>query len=198
MMVLAAVGTILLPVRIQGIPLSLIVWPSFAAFVALNVAIFTPALHRMLTKLLRRVRLAGVAVKVDAISEAFQIMGRHPRVLFDSLLISVANQFLVFATTWITAIGLRIDVPFLYYVVFVPVITLVSMIPISLNGTGLREYAFFSLFSAIGLAPESCLALGLVTSLTILLSAVPGGIAYMFFQDRAELQRIATLESNLT
>jgi hypothetical protein len=133
---------------------------------------------------------------VDAISNAFQVMGKHPRVLFDAILISLVNQLLVFTVTWVTAVGLHLHVSFLYFIVFVPVITLISMIPISLNGWGLREYAFLSLFSAIGIAPAPSLALGLVTDIMLLLSAVPGGIVYIFFRSRSDLQKMAALETD--
>ncbi len=198
MMILACLGTLLKPMDLPGIPVTLIVWLSFAAFVAMNVVIFTPVLHRVLTGLLRRFGLAKIATRVDTISNAFQVMGQNPRILFNSLIISLANQLLVFGVTWVTAIGLRIDLPFLYYLVFVPVITLISMIPISLNGTGLREYAFKSLFSAVGVLPASAIALGLVTSLTIVLSAVPGGIIYMFFRNREDMKQMAALETNFS
>jgi hypothetical protein len=198
MMILACLGSLLLPMNLPGIPVSLIVWFSFAAFAALNVIIFTPVLHRILTGMLRKIHLTGIATRVDAISDALVIMGKHPRILFQSLLISLANQLLVFLVTWITAIGLRINVSFLYFLVFVPVITLISMIPISLNGTGLREYAFRSLFSAIGVAPTAALALGFLSSIMLLLSAVPGGIVYLFFRNRDDLRQMAALETEFS
>ena len=198
MMILACLGSLLLPMSLPGIPVSLIVWFSFVAFIALNVVIFTPVLHRLLTAVLRKTRLHGIATRVDAISDAFIIMGKHPRILLQALLISLANQLLVFVVTWVTAIGLRINISFLYYIVFVPVITLISMIPISLNGYGLREYAFRSLFSAIGVAPASALALGFLSSITLLLTAVPGGIVYMFFRNRDDLRQIAALETEFS
>lgn len=196
MMIIACVGTMLLPLKVPGIPVSLVVWVSFAGFIVLNVVIFMPYMHRLLTRLLNKVRLSRVATRVDAISSAFQIMGKNPRVLFDSLLISILNQLLVFAYTWVTAVGLHLTVPFLYFLVFVPVISLITMIPITLSGIGLREYAFMSLFGAIGVAPASCLALGLFSSIMILLSAVPGGIVYIFFRNRGDLQQMAAMETD--
>ena len=105
-------------------------------------------------------RLSKLAAKIDAISSAFQVMGREWHILAASLAISFINQLLVISVTWIMSEGLSLQVPFLYFLVFVPIITLISMIPVSLNGMGLREYAFMSLFSAIGVSSESCIALG--------------------------------------
>ncbi|MFH1574508.1 MAG: lysylphosphatidylglycerol synthase transmembrane domain-containing protein, partial [Acidobacteriota bacterium] len=161
MMIIACAGILIHPVEIPGLPVAVIVWLTLALFVFANAVIFMPSLHYPLSRLLRRIGLARIASKVDAISNAFQVMGRHPAPLLGSLLISTVNQLLVITFVWILGAGLRLDIPFVYYLVFIPVTTLISMIPISLNGMGLREYAFLSLFGAIGVAPESCIALGL-------------------------------------
>ena len=198
MMIIACSAIVLYPVIVPGIPVSLIIWSAFAAFVMGNVAIFSPACHRIFTRLLRRLNLAKVAMKVDTISNAFQVMGKHKGVLVWSLVVSFLNQLLVIAVTWIMALGLRLHVSVSYFLIFVPVITLISMIPISLNGMGLREYAFGSLFGAVGVLPASCIALGVLSSLVIVLSSLPGGIVYIFFRNRTDMQQLAAFETEFS
>jgi glycosyltransferase 2 family protein len=198
MMIIASAAILAYPVSVPGIPVSLIIWSAFAAFILGNVGIFSPYFHRLLTGFLIRIHLAKIAKKVDTISSAFQIMWQHKSVLVFSLLISIVNQLLVIAVTWIMALGLRIKVSPTYFLVFVPVITLISMIPISLNGMGLREYAFYSLFGAIGVAAASCIALGVLSSLMTILSSLPGGVVYIFFRNRADMQQLATFETEFS
>jgi uncharacterized membrane protein YbhN (UPF0104 family) len=125
-------------------------------------------------------------------------MGKNPRALFGALVISLANQLLVMLMTWVTAVALHIRVPFIYFVVFVPVITLLTMIPITLSGTGLREYGYLTLFGGIGFAPASCVALALLSLVMMVLSAVPGGIVYIFFRNRSDLRQMAALETDFS
>ena len=198
MMIIACIGILVHPVTIPGVPVSMIIWVVFVLFVLGNIAIFTPYWHRLLTELLHKLHLSRIAVKVDSISGAFQIMGQHRSVLVFSLLISLINQLLVMAVTWIMALGLRINVSMLYYIILVPVITLIQMIPISLNGMGLREYAFMSLFGAIGVPPESCIALGLLSSIVLILSSLPGGIVYIFFKNKTDMQQLSAMETEFS
>jgi glycosyltransferase 2 family protein len=198
MMIIACIATIIHPVTVPRIPVSLIVWGTTAGFVIVNILLFAPSLHQLLIRVLPSLRLTRLAGKIDAISDAFQVMGRHRFVLINSFIISLINQVLVILVTWIMALGLRLEIPVLYFLVFVPVITLISMIPISLNGMGLREYAFVSLFGAIGLAPASCMALGLISSAVIVLSSLPGGVVYIFFRNRNDVQQMAELESGFS
>jgi uncharacterized protein (TIRG00374 family) len=198
MMIIACIAISLHPVQVPGIPVTLIIWAAFAAFIVGNIAIFAPYFHRLLTGCLRRLHLSKIALKADMISSAFQIMGRNRAALLWSLFISFINQLLVISVTWILALGLRLHVSFYYFLIFVPVITLISMIPISLNGMGLREYSFMSLFGAIGVLPASCIALGLISSVVLILSALPGGIVYIFFRNRADMQQLAALETEFS
>jgi len=199
MMIIASGAILAYPVVVPGIPVSLIVWSAFATFILGNIGIFSPYFHRLLTGLLRRLHLSRIATKVDTISNAFQIMGQHKSVLIWSLAISFLNQLLVIANTWIMAFGLGIHVSFSNVLIFVPVITLISMIPISLNGMGLREYAFLSLFGGIGILPASCIALGVLTSITIVLTSLPGGIVYVFLRNRTDMQQqLATFETEFS
>ncbi len=198
MMLIAVTATIIHPVWLEGIPVSLIIWSAFLAFIVANVIIFAPRIHRIFVDFLRRLRFSGLAGRVDAISGVFQAIAKHRGVLAMSLTVSLVNQLFVIAVVWITAFGLRIRVPFPYFLVFVPVITLISMIPISLNGMGLREYASVALFSGIGVDRESSIALGLVSSAITLLSAIPGGVIYIFFRSRADLEQMARLETDLS
>jgi uncharacterized protein (TIRG00374 family) len=198
MMIIACTAILIYPVIVPGISVSLIVWGAFFAFVLGNIGIFSPYFHRILTGLLHRVKLSKIAKKVDTISNAFQIMGTHKGVLLASLAISFFNQLLVIAVTWIMALGLRLEISITYFLIFVPVITLISMIPISLNGMGLREYAFMSLFGAVGVLHASCIALGVLSSIVIILSSLPGGIVYIFFRNRADMQQLAEMETEFS
>lgn len=198
MLIIACSAILIYPISVPGVPVSLIIWSALFAFIAGNIAIFAPYFHRRLIHFLHRLHMGKIASKADMISSAFQVMGKHPMILLGSLLISFVNQLLVIAVTWIMAIGLRLHLSPVWFLVFVPVITLISMIPISLNGMGLREYAFMSLFGAIGVSAESCIALGLLSSIVIILSSLPGGIVYVFLRNRNDMQQLAAIETELS
>ncbi|MBN2317824.1 MAG: flippase-like domain-containing protein [Acidobacteria bacterium] len=198
MLIIACIGIIFYPVSVPGIPVSIIIWGAFAVFILGNTCLFAPRCHNILHRLLKRLKMARIEKKADRVADAFQIIGKQKSVLLGSLLISFVNQLLVIISVWVTAAGLRLEIPFYYFLVFVPVITLISMIPVSLNGMGLREYAFMSLFGGIGIEPASCIALGLVTSIMIILSSIPGGIIYIFYRNRDDRRRFKTLETEFS
>lgn len=195
MMAIACTATLFHRVQIPGLPVVFVIWAVSVAFVVANLFLFAPQLHAAFTALLHRVGVSRIAGKVEAVFRAFKVMARNPGALSGALLISFVNQLLVMSVTWIVAKGLGLDIPFRYVLIFVPVITLISMIPVSFNGMGLREYASVSLFGAIGLDREACLALGLLSSAIVLVSAVPGGILYLFWRTGTDRREMTALET---
>lgn len=198
MMMIACTAVLARPMDLPGIPIRFIVWSAFSAFLFVNIAIFTPSLHRRLTVVLKKVHLSRLAGRIDTISNVFQVMGKHWTILANSLAISLVNQLLGIAVIWIMAEGLRIHVFLFYFLVFVPVVAMISMIPVSLNGMGLREYAFVSLLGAVGVGRESGVALGLLVSAFTFLSGIPGGVVYIFFRSRKDVQQISALETDFS
>ncbi len=74
------------------------------------------------------------------------------------------------------AFGLH--VPFVYFLVIVPTIFLLIMLPISIGGLGVREAAYVYLFGLVGVAPEAALGLAIVNYLLRLLSVLTGAWVY--------------------
>ena len=198
MMVIACAGLAFHHVSVPGIAVEIIVWTATAGFVLGNVCLFAPRFRDASIKLLRRLRLMKIADKMERVSAVLHILGNKKSILAAALLISFVNQFVAISVVWVTAVGLRLDTPFSYFLIFVPVITLISMIPVSLNGMGLREYAFLALFAAVGVPAESCIALGILTSILIILSSLPGGIIYIFFKNKPTESRFSPAETEFS
>jgi len=197
MMIIACGAVLYNPVSVPGVPVPQILWSVFVLFILCNIAVFTPRFHQLLNTALQKLRLETIAVKIDNIAKAFRISGKRQAALWLSLGISLVNQLLGCAVVWIIALSLDIRIPSYYFLIFVPVITLISMIPVSLNGMGLREYSFMSLFGAIGVSGELCIALGLLYSFIVIISSLPGGAVYIFFRGKSDNMRMAAIESGL-
>ena len=74
-------------------------------------------------------------------------------------------------------VGMSLELP--YYVLFVPVISLVSMIPISIAGLGVQEGAFVYLFSLTEMNLAMILSMALLVRMLVVVSVLPGAILYL-------------------
>lgn len=90
------------------------------------------------------------------------------------------------------ALGLNVDVR--YFVIFTPIVALAQVLPISLNGLGIREGAFALLFASVGVAASDAVAMSLLYQLLRALSGLLGGVLYIIgnLRDEAAGRRAST------
>jgi uncharacterized membrane protein YbhN (UPF0104 family) len=74
------------------------------------------------------------------------------------------------------ALGFRLPVSAL--AVFVPLISLAGMLPISVNGLGIREALYLLLFGRIGVPADAAVSMALLYFAVTLAASLPGGVVY--------------------
>ena len=90
------------------------------------------------------------------------------------LLLSMLSHGLAAAAIYAFAVGLRLELPFPTCVALFSAVILVTAIPISFAGWGLREGAMVALFAFAGLGADTALALSLAFGMTYLVASLPG------------------------
>ena len=84
---------------------------------------------------------------------------KKPLTLWYVLLISVIFQLIGVISTFLIALSLGNTTEFIYFLIFLPVIWVVSMVPVSINGLGVREVTFVFLFGTTGMTEEMAMAI---------------------------------------
>jgi glycosyltransferase 2 family protein len=76
----------------------------------------------------------------------------------------------------VAGMALGIDIPLVYYFVYVPIITFLIMLPISVGGLGVREAAFVYFFGSEHMSPEAAFTLSLLIYAFTVISQLPGAV----------------------
>ena len=95
------------------------------------------------------------------------------------LLISILIHLISVIVVMIIATGLGINVEWSGFLLIIPLVTLMMVIPISIAGWGVREGVMVVGFGYLGVAPEAALALSILYGLLMLVVALPGGIVWV-------------------
>jgi len=107
---------------------------------------------------------------------AFRAWASKPWAFVFAFLAAWPSNLLPMFTTYLLAQQLGMAVSF-WQVLGVQTVTyFVSVLPISVNGYGLREVAYTTLYSALGASVEQASTLALVTRLLTVLATIPGAI----------------------
>jgi uncharacterized protein (TIRG00374 family) len=96
------------------------------------------------------------------------------------LLISVLIHLISVFSVMIMSIGLGLDIEWGGFLLMVPLVGLMMVVPISIAGWGVREGVMVVGFGYLGVASEAALALSILYGLSILVVALPGGVIWMF------------------
>lgn len=106
----------------------------------------------------------------------------NPRLLAISLALAAMVHGIQLACQMALARALALDVPWSFFLVVVPLVNAAGMVPVSLQGVGVRETGFWYYLSQVGVPRESAIALGLLTSAIVLLSALSGLPFFLLMQ----------------
>lgn len=101
------------------------------------------------------------------------------KIIYKGLLLGFVVQSVVIICAYILSLSLGLEVPAIYFFIFIPIITVVSAIPVSIAGLGIREAGFVILFTKAGVTSAEALSLSLLFFLTASLVHLIGGIEYL-------------------
>jgi glycosyltransferase 2 family protein len=159
----------------------------------LLLGILLASLSPHLRRLMHRYRSFRSVLQIrDTLSDYLN----YPQVLIKAFVLSGIFHILLILNGWlfVRSVGLNLD-PIVLAVVF-PVTMLLAMIPLSLNGFGIKEGALIVLLGQLGVAPEEGLVVAGLSRLFIVLASVAGGI--LFLIDRTPNGLLATSEAGLS
>jgi glycosyltransferase 2 family protein len=104
------------------------------------------------------------------------------RKLWPILLLSLLLQMNVIVYYYIIAAALELHLSFFHFCLFIPPILMLTMLPISVGGIGVREAAFLFFFARLGITPAEIVALSLWSYFLALVANLGGGFVYCLYR----------------
>lgn len=93
--------------------------------------------------------------------------------------LSLVFQMIAITTIFLISQALNWSVPFIFFCIFVPLITLGEALPISIFGIGVRDSLYVFFFVQGGATREEALAMALVYVLITLVYSLVGGVIFL-------------------
>lgn len=101
-----------------------------------------------------------------------------PRALATSLLISIPFTLNLILVQVTIADALNVHLPFGVFALFVPIIAIINLLPITFNGLGLREGIYTFLFVPVGVPPATAVSMSLAFYFLRFSAGLLGGLMY--------------------
>ena len=80
---------------------------------------------------------------------------------------------------WLIGVAIGAEVPAGYYWILVPMVSLLTMLPVSINGMGMRESAMVLFLAPLGIAESVAVTLALLWFAVFLAVSLMGGVVYL-------------------
>lgn len=103
----------------------------------------------------------------------------NPHIFIKSLIFSASIQILSPIAFFIISKAFMVEVNIVYFLILVPIIAAISLIPVTIAGAGTREASAVYFFSLIGVQKGIGLGMSLVNLIFLIFSGIIGGIIYV-------------------
>jgi hypothetical protein len=164
----------------------LVIWPIVALLAMLGIsliAIAHPALQAVIRKFIARIQfLKPVESRLRDVLNGMTALRASPGSLGSALVLSCILQAVVVCQFTILAAALDLGMDFAALAVIVPIVSLLTILPISINGIGVREVGLAAVGAAFGLSIDGAIALAWLFLLIATLYALVGGLIYLLSQ----------------
>ncbi|MBA7564597.1 hypothetical protein ES708_06260 [subsurface metagenome] len=159
----------------------------FVITVILAFLIINPSVFR-LDKISNKFKfMLKLRRKLSNVYKTLMSFKKYKLVLIKALVFSFLLQFAVILNYYLAARALGIDLTLAAFIFIVPVVSTITMIPISIGGIGIRENSLVFIMVAMGIANEKAFLCSLLILFMLILIGMVGGIAYivrLYFEGR--------------
>jgi hypothetical protein len=115
---------------------------------------------------------------IKKMTTAFADFQGKRRILFWAMILSVILQLAVVVHYYLISLALDLPIPFVKFLVIVPISTFVMMIPISINAIGLRENVSVFFLTIYGASIPASVAFAWIAYGMVVVLGILGGVIY--------------------
>ncbi len=160
-----------------------VIWVSLImSFLGFGVLILflTPVAEIFLGKFPEKNPFAKIKLKISRFRETILLYRKKSGALGKAFFWAILLQVNVIFHYYLIGKALHLDIPFLDYFIFIPIVHLILLIPFTINGLGLREGTYMEIFKYYGISSAAAVSFSWIDLAFMLVVGIAGGIIYIF------------------
>ena len=142
----------------------------------LAVALFSRRMRPLLARTAPLLRKVRVERPIRSVYEGIHAYRDHPGLLFGVFVLTLAVQTVRVLAIWLSGKAVGVDLSPRPYYVMGPLLFLVLLLPISVNGIAVRESFFVSFLGNLGVNADKAFATGFLFFVVTLALSLPGAL----------------------
>jgi uncharacterized protein (TIRG00374 family) len=165
---------------------------SIGGLIALILALVVGGLVTLYGLKFVKTKLPSFLMPIVSFSEAISLMFSHKKNALIIFVTSLISSLCLIMGAFLLSVGIGLELTLFQIFISIPLVIIISAIPISFAGWGLREGAMVVILSIYGIPKEEALALSLLFGIVQFLAAFPGLILWCL----AKSPRLSLCTSN--
>lgn len=145
------------------------------------LVIFNKTSQKIINKVFKE---GTVKEKINHLYKELHFFRYNKKIFFRSLIYSVIIHLINCFVFYFLAIGFGCKINIVYFLVIVPIITFISLIPVTIVGLGTREAATLYFFSRFGMSESVAFAVSLSVFFFYVVMSLLGGLVYVMVYHR--------------
>ena len=133
---------------------------------------------RIISSVIRRLLGPKWFDRIGRVAGSIALAIRNPSTFLWAMFWSFAFHLTLVLVNYAIFIGLNISLPLISFVLYVPIIAAIQLVPVSVNGFGVREVAYVYFFGTVGVSSAGAAAAALLFGILVMLVSLPGGLIF--------------------
>jgi len=160
-------------------------------FISLIIFVFYENILVTIKNWIKNIQVLNVGEIFSRFLKSTSLFENPGKMLGSLFLVSLLYQFSMILFCFLVSQALHVDVPFVRFWVFVPIVASASMVPIFINAIGIREVMWIYLLNLAGKSEELAISLSLLTYFVGLLVSLIGGVLFVMYKREKGQESIA-------
>lgn len=140
---------------------------------------FNRAFINTLDRIIGSPNLFGLRGKGKKLYDSLYSYLNKKRAALEVFVISVLLQIVLVLMCFLVGNALGLKLALVVYFLYVPVIGVISVLPIAIGAWGLQEWTFVGLFTRAGITKEEALMLSIIYHLVAVATSLIGGVTFL-------------------
>lgn len=168
-----------------GITLAIII----GVLIAVLLVLFNSFIYKKINKFLDRPNAGKIRETIRNLHEEIHYFRNKKMMIIKNLFLSFIIQLIIPVSFYLTGLAIGVKINLLYYLIFLPIIGAITLLPISIGGFGVRENITISFFGLAGVAADKSGSMSLINDFFILVFVLAGGVIYVLTLRNRRVQR---------
>lgn len=146
--------------------------------IAVLLVLFNRFVYNKINKILHSPSAGKIRESIKNLHQEIHYFRHHKKVIVNNLIFSAVIQATAPLTFFVLALALGLKIKLLYFFIFLPIISAITLLPISIGGLGLRDATTVFFFAKVGVVKNLAFAMSLINFFFILICGALGGLIY--------------------